>query len=136
MPEKPKIKRLTSRILMGTFALIFAISAISSFNIDISGKAILWFLPIIIIGGGSALVSEGFRKEFLNKSTYRKLDGQEIIGLLSILVGGITILSGITMIPLAVFAGLPIGMVAFLANIGGIVSILAAFLAFIQIFVV
>ena len=64
------------------------------------------------------------------------MDGQEIIGLLSILVGGITILSGITMIPLAVFAGLPIGMVAFLANIGGIVSILAAFLAFIQIFVV
>lgn len=136
MAKEPKIKRLTARILMGLVATILMITGIASFNIEISGKASEYFLPVLTIGMGAALFTEGMRKEYLIASTYKQLKGNQFIGLLSVLIGGITIMAGITLIPIALFAGLPMGLLTFITNIAGVVNVVGAILALIQIFVV
>lgn len=91
-----KVEKRT-RMIIGAFIVVVSIffAVTSSQFADWTG----WIMPTIALFLGSLILSENGVMMWFKKSTYRKIDGKDFLGVVSLLSGGAVLLLGILTLP-------------------------------------
>lgn len=124
---KPK-----SYVVLGVFIVVLALlSALTGLGF---GDFRSYFFTAFHITLGMLLLIETSWMQYLNRSTYKSLNANDVFGLIGSLMGGAVIFSGLLSVPF-VAASAPLALVAFFGNISAVVDVVVALLAIIFMFI-
>lgn len=117
-------KQETNKLFMIAGVVLGLIFAGASFGfID---RNAYWYPAISIIIGAALAIEAGW-KQFLTASTYKRLNGKEVVNLTSAGVGLVMIANGFILIP-ALQSAAPTTVLAALGSISGITAVIASIL--------
>ena len=132
MPKKLFKLERGSKVVLGIFAMIMAVF-FGLFNLGVANLSKNIMFTIGITLGVIILIENGVLMWF-KKSTYKTIDGRDLLGIISLLSAGMIIIGSVLHLAF-ISPAMPVALLTFFGNTSAVVSLAVVILALIHMII-